>query len=308
MKPIISLGVCVLSSLVALFAVEAFPFETPRDKHSAAPKNYQDTVKPVGTKSAEQVPEYVPSDLAGANEHQHEKRETLTHPNAVESLQLDMQPQHIRIPPRLPFYVEEPNYVVVRRPSTAGIAFIPQRGRKSDPTSNTATALKKRELSIRQMLDGRDYFVPNRGKKRVGNGISKKIKFDDILNSDELFIPNRGKKELLDLFPAVGSGKIVNEFQPVFSKKNVMNAIQNIGSADVDSGEELFYPTRGKKNILENLAQNQDTFFSSRGRRNPVAWSLLNDNGLGPWEYVVAADDCSSSEADRQSIDRSLSI
>lgn len=161
--------------------------------------------------------------------------------------------------------------------------------------------MEKRELSIKQMLEGNDYFVPNRGKKRLGNGISKKIKFDDILGSDELFIPNRGKKELIDFTsPSFGSGsfsasRMLNGLQPLFSKKNVLNAIQNVGSKEVENDEELFYPTRGKKNILENLAQSQDTFFSSRGKRNPVIWSMLNEE-LSPWEYLTVDD--SSYDAD----------
>lgn len=215
--------------------------------------------------------------------------------------------QHLR-GRRLPFYVDEPRYVVIGRPSlfqsNGGFSFIPQRGRKSDPpqpSSISATALEKRELSIQQMLQGSDYFVPNRGKKRLSSGISKKIKFDDILGSDELFIPNRGKKELFDLFPAMTRGRMLNDFQPYLSKKNVLNTIQNVGSKESDSGGELFYPTRGKKNILENLAQSQDTFFSSRGKRNPLL--LAEDEGLSPWEYLAGADDDSSYDADLPPLD-----
>lgn len=157
------------------------------------------------------------------------------------------------------------------------------------------------------MLEGGDYFVPNRGKKATGVGISKKVKFDDILGSDELFIPNRGKKELFELLG--GGGRAINELQPYYyNKKNVLTAIQNVGGKNDGTAEELFYPTRGKKaNVLDNLAQNADTFFSSRGKRIPVAWNLLNQNANGndddPWEYLTAAaaataDDSSSYDAD----------
>nr|XP_019545186.2 uncharacterized protein LOC109415713 [Aedes albopictus] len=323
MKTSKSVGICVLCGLVALIAAEAFGYETTRDKHStsssgvtvadgSAAKNEQNSVKPAAdygssAYSVEHVLEYVPGDRAQVNgQHQHEKRDILTHPSSsgLDLTQLDTH-QHLR-GRRLPFYVEEPRFVLLGRPASSslyqsigGFSFIPQRGRKSDPpspASNAATALEKRELSIKQMLEGSDYFVPNRGKKRVGNGIAKKIKFDDILGSDEPFIPNRGKKELFDLFPAIAGGRSLNEFQPFFSKKNVLNAIQNVGSKDApDSGGELFYPTRGKKNVLENLAQSQDTFFSSRGKRNPIVWSMLSEDGPSPWEYLEGVDDGSSS-------------
>ncbi|XP_055618271.1 uncharacterized protein LOC129763333 [Toxorhynchites rutilus septentrionalis] len=296
MKASISLGVCVLCCLVALIAagpgVVAFEYEQ-NDKHPTTTKNKPNSAKSAnyGTdeNNLEPVLEYVPNEQP-MNGHQYEKRETVTHPTTMEVLQPDLQ-QHLR-DRRLPLYIDEPKYIVLRRPtdflqSSPGFSFIPQRGRKSD----SAALLRKRELSIKQMLDGGDYFFPNRGKKWVGNGITKKVKFDDILGSDELFIPNRGKKELLDLYPPpptlLNGRRLLNDLQPFFSKKNVLGAIQKVGSKDQNEGDELFFPTRGKKNILDSLAQNQDVFFSSRGKRNPIIWSMLTEPEANSWEYLL---------------------
>ncbi|KAL1400679.1 hypothetical protein pipiens_007237 [Culex pipiens pipiens] len=304
-----SLGMCVLCCLVVALIVEALEFDQQQSAKHSRPPATSATVKN-DPKMLEYVPEGIPAD----NEHhrQHDKRDAMPRRPSLEDLLAQQWPE----PPnlrgrRLPLYAEEPRFILLRQPtqqqqhhSSPSFSFIPQRGRKSDPLLST---LAKRELSIKQMLEGGDYFVPNRGKKATGVGISKKVKFDDILGSDELFIPNRGKKELFELLG--GGGRAINELQPYYyNKKNVLTAIQNVGGKNDGTAEELFYPTRGKKaNVLDNLAQNADTFFSSRGKRIPVAWNLLNQNANGndddPWEYLTAAaaataDDSSSYDAD----------
>ncbi|XP_058449240.1 uncharacterized protein LOC131429204 [Malaya genurostris] len=296
MKASISLGIIVLFYTVVMIFVEVFGSEI-NDKRLVPAEPFlapTASIPNISKQSSNHV-------LNGAKmyEHQHEKREAVTQPSTIESLQADLQ-QHLR---DRKFYVGEPRYIFLRQPESDDddIAFIPQRGRKSDQ----AALLEKRDLSIRQMLAGGDYFVPNRGKKQNGNGITKKIKFDDILGPDD-FIPNRGKKEYYNPFvSAFGQGRAFNDLPAsILSKKNVLTTIQNVSSKE-GNREELFYPTRGKKNILDNLSSNQDTFFSSRGRRNPIIWSILSEE-LDPWDYGINDGDANDAASilDRYQINK----
>ncbi|XP_058811638.1 uncharacterized protein LOC131676555 [Topomyia yanbarensis] len=282
MKAFISLVICVLFYFVVVFFAEVFGSET-NDKYSVVTEPYDPILVKSANYAVKPTSKYVPNGVE-MNEHQHEKRETMTHPSTLETLHSDLRGR------KFPVYFEEPRYIFLRQPESLpqtedGLSFIPQRGRKSE----SEALLEKRELSIRQMLEGGDYFVPNRGKKQNGNGITKKIKFDDILGPDD-FIPNRGKKELADFFvSSLGRRHSINDLQPFFAKKSVLTTIQNDSNKE-RGGSVLFYPTRGKKSILDSLSQNQDTFFSSRGKRNPIIWSILNDEELDPWDYGMTVD------------------
>ncbi|XP_055612738.1 uncharacterized protein LOC129759346 [Uranotaenia lowii] len=317
MRTIITLGVCVIYNfLVALTIAErANSFETPTKENLPViiGKNEAKSELSPSYGASRNNPESTMEYEFHQQQRLHDKRATdlQSLPSALETLPPEVVQQHLR-DRRQPWYVDEPGYILLRRPllqqsSSSAFSFIPQRGRKSGPLSSDAAspALAKRELSIKQMLEGGDYFVPNRGKKRFSNGISKKVKFDEILGSDELFIPNRGKKELLDLLVPSSSqfsGRLINDFrQPLIvgsnSKKNILNAIQTGGHKDISTGEELFYPTRGKKNILDNLAQSQETFFSSRGKRNPTIWNLLSEE-KNPWDFLDTGGDYENYESD----------
>ncbi|XP_055525017.1 uncharacterized protein LOC129718344 [Wyeomyia smithii] len=267
MMAVALLNVCVLCCLVTI----GFSFEPP----AAVTESYEPylvTSANYGLVSSK----FQPSSQYTSSDHQHEKRDAVSHRTRQEALPTD--PQAYLRDQLLPFLLLRQPFMV----SDSGLSLIPQRDRKAE----------KRELSIQQMLEGGDYFVPNRGRKRSGNGISKKIKFDDILGPDD-FIPNRGKKEFFKLIssPVPVSGQSINELQSFFTKKNVLSTIKNVSSKEGE-GEELFFPTRGKKgsgSILDNLARGQDTFFSSRGRRNPIVWSLLNEEP-DPWEYAFITE------------------
>ncbi|KFB42691.1 AGAP005277-PA-like protein [Anopheles sinensis] len=139
------------------------------------------------------------------------------------------------------------------------LVFMPSRGRRyggfSIPT-------EKRQLTIEQMLEKGDYFVPNRGKKSPTAGSSggnelmiKKGKFDVLLGSgapDEYFFPNRGKKEYFVAYEPLAASVSGGKF------------------ASAGFAGEVRHPSesRLRRNLLENLAnEHKDTFFSSRGKR-----------------------------------------
>ncbi|XP_050095545.1 uncharacterized protein LOC126577727 [Anopheles aquasalis] len=180
------------------------------------------------------------------------------------------------------------------------LVFMPARGRRYGGTD-------KRQITIEQMLEKGDYFVPNRGKKAAsssggggggggggGDEVAlKKNKFDVLLGTDEYFFPNRGKKEYLLRY---GSGR----FRPLrrtTSSDNGAQAMGRIGGTTTIGSHPL--ESRLRRNLLENLVnEHKDTFFSSRGKRLPQAYgSGDGDEALVKFEQQFAAmDDCESSD------------
>ncbi|XP_050075072.1 uncharacterized protein LOC126562568 [Anopheles maculipalpis] len=142
------------------------------------------------------------------------------------------------------------------------LVFMPARGRRFGGFEIPA---EKRQITIEQMLEKGDYFVPNRGKKAPTTGeLIKKGKFDVLLGGapDEYFFPNRGKKQYWLSYDRTGGN-----VRPLVAR----------GAATFDgqlksftAPQQLQKPiaNRLRRNLLENLAnEHKDTFFSSRGKR-----------------------------------------
>uniref|UniRef100_A0A182PQ79 Uncharacterized protein n=1 Tax=Anopheles epiroticus TaxID=199890 RepID=A0A182PQ79_9DIPT len=135
------------------------------------------------------------------------------------------------------------------------LLFMPARGRRF---RSYELPTEKRQITIEQMLEKGDYFVPNRGKKAPNNGeLIKKGKFDVLLGgtSDEYFFPNRGKKQYLLAYDRKGATLPLEDTLTHYA---------------VPSLQQLPRPlmNRWRRNLLENLAnEHKDTFFSSRGKR-----------------------------------------
>uniref|UniRef100_A0A182WK61 Uncharacterized protein n=1 Tax=Anopheles minimus TaxID=112268 RepID=A0A182WK61_9DIPT len=145
------------------------------------------------------------------------------------------------------------------------LVFMPARGRRF---GSFEIPTEKRQITIEQMLEKGDYFVPNRGKKAPTTGeLIKKGKFDVLLGSspDEYFFPNRGKKQYWLTYDTA------NRAATPFDGK--------LNSFPLPSVQQLQQPlaSRLRRNLLENLAnEHKDTFFSSRGKRIlPLAEELM---------------------------------
>ncbi|XP_035784279.1 uncharacterized protein LOC118462578 [Anopheles albimanus] len=171
------------------------------------------------------------------------------------------------------------------------LVFVPARGRRYGGTD-------KRQITIEQMLEKGDYFVPNRGKKASSSSggagdeaALKKTKFDVLLGTDEYFFPNRGKKEYVLRY---ASGR----FRPLrrtASTENGATAMGGIGGTTIGSHP---LESRLRRNLLENLVnEHKDTFFSSRGKRIPEAYGSGDHDALVKFEEQLAAmDDCETSD------------
>ncbi|XP_035911505.1 uncharacterized protein LOC118511931 [Anopheles stephensi] len=133
------------------------------------------------------------------------------------------------------------------------LVFMPARGRRFGGFEIPA---EKRQLTIEQMLEKGDYFVPNRGKKSPTTGeLIKKGKFDVLLGGspDEYFFPNRGKKQYWLTYDSGG---------------NVRPMVARGAGTVPSSAAQQPIASRLRRNLLENLAnEHKDTFFSSRGKR-----------------------------------------
>ncbi|XP_049544559.1 uncharacterized protein LOC125956574 [Anopheles darlingi] len=170
------------------------------------------------------------------------------------------------------------------------LVFMPARGRRFGGAD-------KRQITIEQMLEKGDYFVPNRGKKATSSGgggddaaALKKTKFDVLLGTDEYFFPNRGKKEYLLRY---SNGR----FRPLRRtplSENGSPVMGGIGGAPIGSHP---LENRLRRNLLENLAnEHKDTFFSSRGKRIPEAYGSGDNDSLVKFEQLAAMDDCETSD------------
>uniref|UniRef100_A0A182IVC4 Uncharacterized protein n=1 Tax=Anopheles atroparvus TaxID=41427 RepID=A0A182IVC4_ANOAO len=147
------------------------------------------------------------------------------------------------------------------------LVFVPSRGRRY---GGFGVPTEKRQLTIEQMLEKGDYFVPNRGKKAPTASSSelmiKKGKFDVLLGGpgspDEYFFPNRGKKEYFLAYDPIGSVR----------QSGGRDAFSSFEGKLAGAGEN-----RLRRNLLENLANDhKDTFFSSRGKRiRPTTDSMV---------------------------------
>ncbi|XP_049294524.1 uncharacterized protein LOC125769746 [Anopheles funestus] len=145
------------------------------------------------------------------------------------------------------------------------LVFMPARGRRF---GGFEIPTEKRQITIEQMLEKGDYFVPNRGKKAPTptGELIKKGKFDVLLGGtpDEYFFPNRGKKQYwLTYDSSVSNGRpmAARAVTPFDGKQN---------SYTLSNVQQLQQPlaSRLRRNLLENLAnEHKDTFFSSRGKR-----------------------------------------
>uniref|UniRef100_A0A182SRN0 Uncharacterized protein n=1 Tax=Anopheles maculatus TaxID=74869 RepID=A0A182SRN0_9DIPT len=142
------------------------------------------------------------------------------------------------------------------------LVFMPARGRRFGGFEIPA---EKRQITIEQMLEKGDYFVPNRGKKAPTTGeLIKKGKFDVLLGGspDEYFFPNRGKKQYWLAYDSGGNVRPMVARGPVSfdGQLNSFTAPSNAQQQPIAS--------RLRRNLLENLAnEHKDTFFSSRGKR-----------------------------------------
>ncbi|XP_053666879.1 uncharacterized protein LOC128715983 [Anopheles marshallii] len=153
------------------------------------------------------------------------------------------------------------------------LVFMPARGRRFGGFEIPA---EKRQITIEQMLEKGDYFVPNRGKKAptpTGEAI-KKGTFDVLLGGspDEYFFPNRGKKQYWLTYDSSPGRSVPARAVTPFDGQ--LNTVPNL--------QQLQQPlaSRWRRNLLENLAnEHKDTFFSSRGKRLlPLTEDLL----IGP--------------------------
>ncbi|XP_052895126.1 uncharacterized protein LOC128302357 [Anopheles moucheti] len=144
------------------------------------------------------------------------------------------------------------------------LVFMPARGRRF---GGFEIPTEKRQITIEQMLEKGDYFVPNRGKKAPTptGELIKKGTFDVLLGGspDEYFFPNRGKKQywLTYDFPNGRSVVPARAGSPFDGK---------LSSYTIPNVQQLQQPlaSRLRRNLLENLAnEHKDTFFSSRGKR-----------------------------------------
>nr|XP_040220962.1 uncharacterized protein LOC120948562 [Anopheles coluzzii] len=156
------------------------------------------------------------------------------------------------------------------------LVFMPARGRRFGSFEIPA---EKRQITIEQMLEKGDYFVPNRGKKAPTNGeLIKKGKFDVLLGGspDEYFFPNRGKKQYLLAYDA---GSNIRPLVSNTARGDTVPLDDKVSNFAVPSLQHLHQPlvNRLRRNLLENLAnEHKDTFFSSRGKRIvPMAQELM---------------------------------
>uniref|UniRef100_A0A182N8Z2 Uncharacterized protein n=1 Tax=Anopheles dirus TaxID=7168 RepID=A0A182N8Z2_9DIPT len=144
------------------------------------------------------------------------------------------------------------------------LPFMPPRSRRF---GGIEIPTEKRQITIEQMLEKGDYFVPNRGKKTPTTGeLIKKGKFDELLGSaaDEYFFPNRGKKQYLLTYD------ISSNVSPLLSRSPASFERKLASFAMPGGVQQLQHPveSRLRRNLLENLAnEHKDTFFSSRGKR-----------------------------------------
>uniref|UniRef100_A0A182QNG9 Uncharacterized protein n=1 Tax=Anopheles farauti TaxID=69004 RepID=A0A182QNG9_9DIPT len=153
------------------------------------------------------------------------------------------------------------------------LVFMPSRGRRF---GDIEAPIEKRQITIEQMLEKGDYFVPNRGKKTPTTGdLIKKGKFDELLSgtADEYFFPNRGKKQYLLSYDSGSNVRpLLNRGPLPFERKFAVHAMPG-------SVQQLQHPveSRLRRNLLENLAnEHKDTFFSSRGKRlRPLMEELI---------------------------------
>lgn len=188
-----------------------------------------------------------------------------------------------------PNYISEPAYLLIRKElddpeKLAKVIqneyFVPPRGRRNN---------------FNNILKPEDLFMPNRGKKdqKSSESIKKSTtNFKDILTAPDLFVPNRGKKLLFD--------EEQDLFYPNRGKK-LFNPVKKMDLNDLTS--DLFIPNRGKKltrefqrqqrNVLDNLSQeNQDTFYSARGRRTVKELKNINEDAVKKywrqlWPFTV---------------------
>uniref|UniRef100_A0A182M2B4 Uncharacterized protein n=1 Tax=Anopheles culicifacies TaxID=139723 RepID=A0A182M2B4_9DIPT len=184
-------------------------------------------------------------------------RETYTRPAATSDESISTSPKASQIRRRR----MEPKIRNLPSP----LVFMPARGRRF---GSFEIPTEKRQITIEQMLEKGDYFVPNRGKKAPTTGeLIKKGKFDVLLGSspEEYFFPNRGKKQYWLTYDSTN-----HPTTPYDGK---------LTSFPLPSAQQLQQPlaSRLRRNLLENLAnEHKDTFFSSRGKRLlPLAEELM---------------------------------
>lgn len=145
--------------------------------------------------------------------------------------------------------------------------FYPNRGKKSSAVGlnnlfNDGDLFypnrgKKNAAGLNNLFNDGDLFYPNRGKKWRE---SKKGSILNDIESSDLFFPNRGKRNAADETDTTKKGR-GKKMANLHMKKTTKKAQKNNHLKPSDKEE------RRKRDLLDSLSKEKETFHTARGRR-----------------------------------------